>query len=93
LFRVFELANCKKSSLQGDYVEIRQNNKDGALIGRHCGNSSLPPVVLSKGRSLFVRFVTDAVFVSRGFQAVYEAAKWSSKLRTNFLSQNNLVAW
>lgn len=55
-----------------DYLEIRDGDQGySTLIGKFCG-SDFPPIITSSGRSLWLRFVSDATIEYGGFRAVYD---------------------
>uniref|UniRef100_A0A8C5HD89 Cubilin n=1 Tax=Gouania willdenowi TaxID=441366 RepID=A0A8C5HD89_GOUWI len=56
---------------QNDYVEVREENSTGPLVGRFCG-SSLPSNYTSlTGHILWVKFVSDASLSGAGFRATF----------------------
>ncbi|RVE59186.1 hypothetical protein OJAV_G00201620 [Oryzias javanicus] len=59
------------SSCNNDYLEIREGNSTGALVGRFCG-SSLPSNYTSvSGHILWVKFVSDSSDSGAGFRATF----------------------
>ncbi|XP_010605410.1 cubilin [Fukomys damarensis] len=65
-FQLEDSQNCSK-----DFVEIREGNATGPLVGRYCG-SSLPHNYSSVTEHLlWVRFVSDGSSSSGGFQATF----------------------
>uniref|UniRef100_A0A8W8MG18 Uncharacterized protein n=1 Tax=Magallana gigas TaxID=29159 RepID=A0A8W8MG18_MAGGI len=57
----------------GDWIEVRDgDSEDGALFGRYSGEA-LPPVIISTGHKLFVRFMSDKENPGRGFNISYKA--------------------
>lgn len=50
------------------------DSEDGALFGRYSGEA-LPPVIISTGHKLFVRFMSDKENPGRGFNISYKAGK------------------
>uniref|UniRef100_A0A672HTS6 Cubilin (intrinsic factor-cobalamin receptor) n=1 Tax=Salarias fasciatus TaxID=181472 RepID=A0A672HTS6_SALFA len=59
------------TSCQNDYLEIREGNSSGPLVGRFCG-SSLPSNYTSVvGHILWVKFVSDASLSGAGFRATF----------------------
>ncbi|KAK0137505.1 Cubilin [Merluccius polli] len=57
--------------LCGDYVEVFDGHKTGAAkLGKLCGRK-LPRPLESSGRTMTVRFRTDATLTSKGFSATY----------------------
>nr|XP_046226989.1 cubilin [Scatophagus argus] len=57
----------------GDYVEIREYNASGRLLGRHCG-STLPASMDTSDSFAYVRFVSDANENAAGFSLSFEAS-------------------
>ncbi|XP_004860031.1 cubilin [Heterocephalus glaber] len=65
-FQLEDSQNCSK-----DFVEIREGNATGPLVGRYCG-SSLPRNYSSiTEHLLWIRFVSDGSSNSMGFQATF----------------------
>ncbi|XP_026057290.1 cubilin-like [Carassius auratus] len=61
------------SSCNNDYVEIREYNASGRLLGKHCGNSL--PAPLDTGDSFaYVKFVSDGSGNAGGFSLSFEAS-------------------
>ncbi|XP_056155801.1 cubilin [Lampris incognitus] len=56
-----------------DYVEIREYNASGRLLGRHCGGS-LPAPVDTSDSFAYVKFVSDASINAPGFSLSFEAS-------------------
>jgi len=57
-----------------DYVELREGTDGlGDFVGRYCGNST-PPVYVSTGNSLWVKFKSDISNRGAGFRATWEVA-------------------
>uniref|UniRef100_K1RC33 Fibropellin-1 n=1 Tax=Magallana gigas TaxID=29159 RepID=K1RC33_MAGGI len=57
----------------GDWIEVRDgDSEDGALFGRYSGEA-LPPVIISTGHKLFVRFMSDKENPGKGFNISYKA--------------------
>ncbi|XP_058153894.1 cubilin [Dasypus novemcinctus] len=65
-FQLEESQGCSR-----DFVEIREGNATGPVVGRYCGN--VLPVNYSSivGHVLWVRFVSDGSGSGRGFQAAF----------------------
>ncbi|XP_006894385.1 PREDICTED: cubilin-like [Elephantulus edwardii] len=65
-FQLEDSEDCNK-----DFVEIREGNATGHLVGRHCGN--ILPFNYSSvvGHILWVRFVSDGSGSDIGFQATF----------------------
>uniref|UniRef100_A0AAQ4PGY7 Cubilin n=1 Tax=Gasterosteus aculeatus aculeatus TaxID=481459 RepID=A0AAQ4PGY7_GASAC len=68
--------NLSLQTTQGcsaDYVEIREYNASGRLLGRHCG--SHPPASVDTSDSFaYVRFVSDNSGNAAGFSLTFEAS-------------------
>ncbi|KAM6162076.1 cubilin isoform 2-T2 [Erethizon dorsatum] len=65
-FQLEDSQDCSK-----DFVEIREGNATGPLVGRYCG-SSLPHNYSSiTEHLLWIRFVSDGSYSSIGFQATF----------------------
>uniref|UniRef100_A0A8C1I6Q0 Cubilin (intrinsic factor-cobalamin receptor) n=1 Tax=Cyprinus carpio TaxID=7962 RepID=A0A8C1I6Q0_CYPCA len=61
------------SNCNNDYVEIREYNASGRLLGKHCGNSL--PAPLDTGDSFaYVKFVSDGSGNAAGFSLSFEAS-------------------
>ncbi|NP_445784.3 cubilin precursor [Rattus norvegicus] len=75
-FNLENSLNCNK-----DFVEIREGNATGHLIGRYCGNSLPGNYSSAEGHSLWVRFVSDGSGTGMGFQARFK----------NIFGNNNIV--
>uniref|UniRef100_A0A3Q3MXM2 Cubilin n=1 Tax=Mastacembelus armatus TaxID=205130 RepID=A0A3Q3MXM2_9TELE len=68
-FIIFHLQG--DSDCHNDYLEIREGNSTGHLVGRFCG-SSLPSNYTSViGHILWVKFVSDASISGEGFRATF----------------------
>lgn len=63
-FQLESSPNCHK-----DFVEIREGNATGRLVGRYCGNSLPGNYSSIKGHILWIRFVSDGSGSGMGFQA------------------------
>nr|XP_033495310.1 cubilin [Epinephelus lanceolatus] len=61
------------SGCSADYVEIREYNASGRLLGRHC-SSNLPASVDTSDSFAYVRFVSDASSNAAGFSLSFEAS-------------------
>ncbi|KAI9577187.1 hypothetical protein GQX74_015641 [Glossina fuscipes] len=67
-FHIEDSVNCKN-----DYLEVRDGNGVFAdLIGKFCGHNT-PPALMSSGRAVLMRFVTDMKDTSGGFAAVIKS--------------------
>lgn len=47
------------------------STENGELIGRYCGNTTLPDPIISPSANLWMRFRTDVSIVDRGFALTY----------------------
>ncbi|XP_065114614.1 cubilin [Paramisgurnus dabryanus] len=56
-----------------DFVEIREYNASGRLLGRHCGNS-LPTPMDTADSFAYVKFVSDSSGNAAGFSLSFEAS-------------------
>uniref|UniRef100_A0A4W6F2P1 Cubilin n=1 Tax=Lates calcarifer TaxID=8187 RepID=A0A4W6F2P1_LATCA len=56
---------------QNDYLEIREGNSTGSLVGRFCGNSLPSNYTSVIGHILWVKFVSDASISGAGFRATF----------------------
>lgn len=82
LLRSFNLQG--DSSCDNDYLEIREGNSTGALVGRFCG-SSLPSNYTSvSGHILWVKFVSDSSDSGAGFRATFSHCKCLEALKLLF---------
>ncbi|XP_052697133.1 cubilin-like isoform X2 [Crassostrea angulata] len=55
-----------------DFLEIKEGStENGELIGRYCGNTTLPDPIISPSANLWMRFRTDVSIVDRGFALTY----------------------
>ncbi|XP_038578939.1 cubilin [Micropterus salmoides] len=68
-FIIFHLQG--DSGCQNDYVEIREGNSTGPLVGRFCGNSLPSNYTSVIGHILWVKFVSDALNSGAGFRATF----------------------
>jgi len=59
------------SGCQNDYLEIREGNSSGALVGRFCGNLLPSNYTSVIGHVLWVKFVSDASMSGAGFRATF----------------------
>ncbi|XP_063063043.1 cubilin [Engraulis encrasicolus] len=61
------------TSCTSDYVEVREYNASGRLLGKHCGNSA--PAPMDTGDSFaYVKFVSDATGNAPGFSLTFTAS-------------------
>ncbi|KAK6490308.1 cubilin [Huso huso] len=56
-----------------DYVEVREHNATGRLLGKHCGNIPPSPVDTSDSYA-YVKFVSDASVSASGFSLRFDAS-------------------
>ncbi|KAG7219563.1 hypothetical protein INR49_018990 [Caranx melampygus] len=61
------------SGCLADYVEIREYNASGRLLGQHCG-ADLPVSMETSDSFAFVRFVSDSSGNAAGFRLRFEAS-------------------
>ncbi|XP_061178089.1 cubilin-like [Saccostrea echinata] len=55
-----------------DFLEIKEgNSENGELIGKYCGNTTLPDPIISPSANLWMRFRTDNSIVDQGFLLTY----------------------
>ncbi|XP_041824165.1 cubilin [Melanotaenia boesemani] len=70
----YENFNLQSSSeCTADYVEIRDYNASGQLLGRHCG-SNLPAPLDTSDSFAYVKFVSDTSINAAGFRLTFEAS-------------------
>uniref|UniRef100_A0A3Q2TAZ9 Cubilin n=1 Tax=Fundulus heteroclitus TaxID=8078 RepID=A0A3Q2TAZ9_FUNHE len=60
---------------QNDYLEIRESNSTGPLVGRFCGNSLPSNYTSVTGHILWVKFVSDGSVSGAGFRATFSHCK------------------
>ncbi|XP_061441668.1 cubilin [Rhineura floridana] len=65
-FQMEESEGCTK-----DYLEIREGNFSGLLVGQYCGNSLPVNYTSITGHILWVKFVSDGSEGGRGFRATF----------------------
>ncbi|XP_015810319.3 cubilin [Nothobranchius furzeri] len=63
----------ESSGCSADYVEIREYNASGRLLGRHCG-TNLPSSVDTSDSFAYVKFVSDSSTNAAGFRLLFEAS-------------------
>ncbi|NP_001072.2 cubilin precursor [Homo sapiens] len=68
-FISFQLEDSQDCSR--DFVEIREGNATGHLVGRYCGNSFPLNYSSIVGHTLWVRFISDGSGSGTGFQATF----------------------
>ncbi|OWK59671.1 Cubilin, partial [Lonchura striata] len=61
------------SECTNDFVEIREYNASGNLLGRYCGNT-LPDAVDTSDSFAYVKFVTDGSVNARGFRLHFDSS-------------------
>ncbi|XP_047455679.1 cubilin [Mugil cephalus] len=61
------------SDCSADYVEVREYNASGRLLGRHCG-SNLPASMDTSDSFAYVKFVSDTSGNAPGFRLAFEAS-------------------
>ncbi|KAI8521339.1 hypothetical protein Bbelb_010930 [Branchiostoma belcheri] len=67
IFTAFDLEPERLCPDYNDYLEVFEND---VSLGRHCGNTNLPPIT-STGNTLKVVFYTDSSTTATGFSAQY----------------------
>ncbi|KAM7237074.1 hypothetical protein CapIbe_011318 [Capra ibex] len=65
-FQLEESQDCSR-----DFVEIREGNATGRLVGRYCGNALPLNYSSALGHILWIRFVSDGSGSGVGFQAAF----------------------
>ncbi|XP_029444624.1 cubilin [Rhinatrema bivittatum] len=68
-FITFQLQNSENCTC--DYVEIREGNATGQLVGKYCGNSLPDNFTSVTGHILWVKFVSDGSATALGFRAIF----------------------
>lgn len=67
----FSVFNIEESEFcNTDYLEIRNGNISGSLIGRYCG-SNIPSTLTEEYESLWIKFRSDDQGTASGFMAYY----------------------
>uniref|UniRef100_A0A8C0FEB1 Cubilin n=1 Tax=Bubo bubo TaxID=30461 RepID=A0A8C0FEB1_BUBBB len=61
------------SECTNDFVEIREYNASGNLLGRYCGNT-LPDAVDTSDSFAYVKFITDGSVNARGFRLHFDSS-------------------
>ena len=75
----FDMESGKDKECPYDYLEVRDGPFGySQLFGRYCGKR-FPPLLISKGRYLWLRFVSDKAANYGGFKGVYSFIKKESK--------------
>lgn len=70
-FNIQQSDHCNR-----DYVEIRETNLAGRLLGRYCGNE-IPAFNFTVAEQLVVKFRSDSEDVAQGFMASYSLVRHS----------------
>ncbi|KAL0627634.1 Cubilin [Plecturocebus cupreus] len=65
-FQLEDSQDCSR-----DFVEIREGNATGHLVGRYCGNSLPLNYSSIVGHTLWIRFISDGSGSGTGFQATF----------------------
>ncbi|XP_034427678.1 cubilin [Hippoglossus hippoglossus] len=68
-FIIFHLQG--DTDCNSDYLEIREGNSTGSVVGRFCGNSLPSNYTSVIGHILWVKFVSDASISGEGFRATF----------------------
>lgn len=68
MFGIEDSSNCAN-----DFLEVREVDENGALMGRFCG--STPPSNLTIGTTAWVRFQSDSTGTAAGFVSTYQQGK------------------
>jgi hypothetical protein len=71
--RSFQLEDSPDCSR--DFLEVREGNATGHLVGRYCGNAVPHNYSSVVGHILWVRFVSDGSSSGTGFQAEFTKSK------------------
>ncbi|NWX82451.1 CUBN protein, partial [Nothoprocta pentlandii] len=71
--RVEGLDIQNSSECAKDFVEIREYNASGNVLGRYCGNT-LPDAVDTSDSFAYVKFVTDGSVNARGFRLRFDSS-------------------
>lgn len=65
MFDIEDSSNCVN-----DFLEVREEDENGALMGRFCG--STPPSNLTIGTTAWIRFQSDSTGTAAGFVSTYQ---------------------
>ncbi|KAK3572019.1 hypothetical protein QTP86_022249 [Hemibagrus guttatus] len=68
-FILFELQQSQ--GCNNDYLEIREGNSTGTLVGRFCGNTLPSNYTSLIGHVLWIKFVSDSSVSGAGFRATF----------------------
>ncbi|NWR90257.1 CUBN protein, partial [Furnarius figulus] len=71
--RLEDLDIQHSSECTNDFVEIREYNASGSLLGRYCGNT-LPDAVDTSDSFAYIKFVTDGSVTARGFRLHFDSS-------------------
>lgn len=66
---MFELQHSQ--GCNNDYLEIREGNSTGTLVGRFCGNTLPSNYTSLIGHVLWIKFVSDSSVSGAGFRATF----------------------
>ncbi|XP_001377380.2 cubilin [Monodelphis domestica] len=70
----FDVLNLQNSfHCEKDFVEIREGDESGNVLGRYCGNT-IPLAIDTSNNFAFVKFVTNESISAPGFRLVFEAS-------------------
>ncbi|XP_069504454.1 cubilin [Ambystoma mexicanum] len=81
-FHLSEDENCAH-----DYLEVREGNDTGVLVGRFCGNALPDNFTSATGHVLWIKFVSDGSLSGPGFQATF-----SHVYQNSFVGQSGQIA-
>ncbi|XP_048736178.1 neuropilin and tolloid-like protein 1 isoform X2 [Ostrea edulis] len=71
----FDMESSENKECRYDYLEVRDGPFGySQLFGRYCGKR-FPPLLISKGRYLWLRFISDKAANYTGFKGVYSFIK------------------
>lgn len=68
-FSVFQLQG--DAQCNNDFLEIREGNSTGPLVGRFCGNALPSNYTSVTGHILWVKFISDTSVSGVGFRAAF----------------------
>ncbi|KAM9307657.1 cubilin [Gastrophryne carolinensis] len=70
----FESLDLQSSpNCSNDYIEIREYNESGNILGKFCGNK-IPDSLRTSDSFAYVKFVSDESITAKGFRLQYEAS-------------------
>ena len=82
-FSAFNLEASDGTDCTTDYVEIREDDHYGNVLGRFCGQEL--PTNHTRGRALWVKFVSDGQNAGTGFTAQFSTGKlWFREHRVQY---------